>query len=129
VILDKPVGGSMEIDSRHEEMRQSAIKFHRKNPEIWRLFVQFTRQMIARGFKHYSAQHGIFARIRWEMDAGGDGSSEFKINNNYSAFYARAYMRMYPEHQGFFRTREQPSNDQPATNLPELTPDHYRAVS
>ena len=118
----------MEIDSRHEEMRQSAIKFHQENPEVWRLFVQFTNQMIRRSFKNYSV-YAIMERIRWEFDAGGDGVSVFKINNNHRPFYARAFMRMYPEHDGFFRTREQTSKYSPATNLPELTPDHYRLVS
>lgn len=117
----------MEVDSRFEEMRQAAIRYHRQNPEIWRLFVQFTQQMVRRGFKNYSV-YAIMERIRWEVDAGGDGVTSFKINNNHRPFYARAYMRMYPQHDGFFRTREQTSKDQPATNLPELTPAHFDGV-
>ena len=112
-------------ETRLEEMREQCKRFHEKHPEVWDLFVRFTFEMINKGFKNYSAQHGIFARIRWEMDAGGDGLSQFKINNNYSAFYARRFMKMYPEHDGFFRTREQTSEDKEATNLPELTPEDY----
>ncbi len=55
--------------------------------------------MIDKGFKHYSV-NAIFERIRWEIDAGGDGISTFKLNNNYRAFYARRFHRMYPEHDG-----------------------------
>ena len=48
----------------------------------------------------------MFERIRWEKDAGGDGTTTLKINNNFVAFYSRLYMR-HPEHDGFFRLRHQ----------------------
>lgn len=113
------------MKTRYEEMQEQVTRFHKQHPEVWDLFVRFTFEMIDRGFKNYSAQHGIFARIRWEIDAGGNGASEFKINNNYSAFYARRFMKAYPEHDGFFRTRIQSSKDENATNLAELAPRDY----
>jgi hypothetical protein len=114
----------MELDTRHEEMRGTVNEFHKRHPEVWDLFVRFTLEMIGRGFSKYSSK-AIFERIRWEKDAGGDGKTQFKLNNNYTAFYARRFMKMYPKHLGFFRTREQTSKDLPATNLSELTPDHF----
>ena len=111
-------------ETRLEEMRQQVAEFHNQDPEVWRLFVQFTFQMIDRGFKNYSVS-AIFERIRWEMDAGGDGVTYFKLNNNYRAFYSRRFMTAYPEHNGFFRTRVQISEARPATHLPELTPDDF----
>lgn len=110
--------------SRLDEMRQQCNEFHKKHPEVWRLFCRFTTDIIDRGFKHYSV-NAIFERIRWEMDAGGDGTSAFKLNNNYRAFYARRFMTMYPQYEGFFRTREQKSEDQFATHMSELTPQDY----
>lgn len=112
------------MEDRHEEMRQQVIDFSRDNPDVWRLFCGFTFDRINRGFKNYSA-NAIFERIRWEKDVGGDGVAIFKLNNNYRAFYARAFMRKYPEHNGFFRTREQISKETPASYLPELTPADY----
>ena len=114
----------MELDTRHEEIRVTVNEFHKRHPEVWDLFVRFTLEMIGRGFSKYSSK-AIFERIRWEKDAGGDGKTQFKLNNNYTAFYARRFMKMYPKHLGFFRTREQTSKDLPATNLPELTPDNF----
>jgi hypothetical protein len=52
-----------------------------------------------------------------------DGS--FKLNNNYHAFYARSFMEIYPEHDGFFRTRRQISEEQPPVGMPELTPEYF----
>ena len=59
-------------------------------------FEEFAFQMINRGYKNYSV-NAIFERIRWEKDAGGDGITQFKIGNNYRAFYARAFMKKFPE--------------------------------
>lgn len=112
------------MDDRHEEMRQQVIEFTKDNPDVWRLFCGFTFDRINKGFKNYSAK-AVFERIRWEMDIGGDGVKQFKLNNNYPAFYARAFMRKYPEHNGFFRIREQISKEEYASNLPELAPSDY----
>jgi hypothetical protein len=116
------------MEDRYEEMRQQVIEFTEANPDVWRLFCGFTFDLINRGFSNYSA-NAIFERIRWEKDVGGNGVIEFKLNNNYRAFYARAFMRKYPEHEGFFRTRDQVSKEKPATYLPELTPADYETLS
>ena len=110
--------------TRHDEIRDQCQAFHVEHPEVWELFVQFTFQMIDRGYKNYSAK-AVFERIRWEKDAGGDGVSQFKLGNNYPAFYSRRFMRMYPEYDGFFRTKKQISEGQLATNRPEMAPMDY----
>lgn len=111
--------------NRQEEMRQQVTDFHKRHPEVWQLFVKFTFQMIDRGYRNYSAK-AIFERIRWEKDSvGGDGVTSFKLNNNYTAFYARRFAKAYPEHGDFFRTRQQTSVDGFATHRPELTPAYY----
>ena len=111
--------------NRQDEMREQVAEFHRRHPDVWRLFVRFTLQMIERGYRNYSAK-AIFERIRWEKDAGGDGVTCFKLNNNYTAFYARRFAKVYPEHAEFFRTREQPSAAEFASRRPQLTPAHYQ---
>ena len=123
--------------TRHDEMREAAIRFHREHPEVWQLFVRFTFELIHRGFQHYSAR-AIFHRIRWETaEAGVDQEKEFKIGNNHSPFYARRFMAMYPQYapvfdedgkkveHGFFRTREQISKREVRWDLPELGPQDF----
>ena len=112
-------------DRRLEQMRQQVSAFHGENPQVWDLFVRFTMELINRGFQHYSV-NAIFERIRWEVDSvGGDGKSTFKLNNNYRAFYARRFHKVYPQHEGFFRTRRQTSQEWSASNYGELTPRDY----
>ena len=111
--------------NRYEEMRQQVAEFHRRHPEVWEMFVQFTFQMIDRGYKNYSV-NAIFERIRWEKDiVCGDALTSFKLNISYRAFYSRRFMKMYTDHAGFFRTRQQTSEDQSATAMRELTPAYY----
>ena len=111
--------------NRRDEMAEQCTEFHRQHPDVWELFVRFTLEMIGRGFSNYSC-NAIFERIRWEKDAGGNGATQFKLNNNYRALYARRFMKLFPLHEGFFRTREQVSESKPATGMPELTPSNFR---
>jgi hypothetical protein len=38
-----------------------------------------------------------------------ESGEEFKINNNWSSFYARKFMKESPAYEGFFRLRTQTS--------------------
>ena len=84
--------------------------FDRENPHIWRLFCRFTMNLIAVGWKHYSART-VIHRIRWHVDTQTNDPC-FKINNNHSPFYARKFMAQYPQHDGFFHTRDAEADDQ-----------------
>ncbi len=112
----------MTSETRHDQMREEAQEFHMEHPEIWRLFVRFTFQLIERGFKHNSAR-AVFHRIRWETDqADVDGNTTFKINDHHSPFYARRFMKIYPDMEGFFRLRTQISKYADVSSLPALGP-------
>jgi len=112
--------------TRLDEMREQVSAFHSGHPEVWDLFVRFTEEKINRGFKHYSAR-GIFHRIRWETELPFyEKGRDFKINDHYSPFYARRFHRMYPQHQGFFRTRRQTSQEDYPTQMSPLTPRDYQ---
>lgn len=78
--------------------------FHNDNPRVYSMFDAFTRYAISRGRKRFSAKV-IVERIRWETTLETtDG--EWKINNNYPAYYARLWMRNNPVNEGFFAIRE-----------------------
>lgn len=77
--------------------------YHTTNPDIYDAFVKYTLKAIRRGYEAFSAEF-VFNIIRWETKI--TGNDEFKINNNYKAYYSRMFMNEYPEHKGFFRTRK-----------------------
>lgn len=119
---------SSYITSRYQEMSNDFLEFNENNPEIWDLFVKFTRQAINSGLKRYSAK-AIFERIRWEAEVNSSAyPREFKVNNNYHAFYARWFMERYPEYDGFFVKREQKSKSDKPSFLPNLTPEDLKGL-
>lgn len=79
-------------------------QYDRQNPSVWGQFVHFAYETRNKGFRKYSAK-GIFELIRWHTGAGASGET-YKVNNNYTADYARKMESQFPEFKGFFRTRE-----------------------
>lgn len=124
-MTNKPINEEILACTRKDELEKAAQNFHLSNPNVWVLFVRFTREMTERGFSNYSSK-AIFERIRWETDTvGEDGKSTFKVNNNHQPYYARWYMNRFAEHNGFFRIRKLTSKNESAKNLPELTPKDF----
>ena len=77
-------------------------EYDRDNPDVWDLFKRFTKDALKAGHDRFSSQ-SIIERIRWETSVQWRG--EFKINNDYAAFYARKYHKQFPQCDGFFRPR------------------------
>lgn len=80
------------------------LEFHRKNPGVYELFKRFTFEAINSGRDNFGVGM-IWERMRWytQIETRGD---PFKLNNNHRAYYGRLFMRDYPPHDGFFRTRK-----------------------
>ena len=118
--------------TRKEELREECQAFHEAHTRVWILFDRFTWELIARGCKHGGVGN-VWERIRWETIEAQTGESEFKLNNNYRAFYGRRWMKMNPEHgpsapelnDGFYRKRKQISGEVSATGLAPLGPDDF----
>jgi hypothetical protein len=76
-----------------------------ENPAIWRAFESQTLWLIGQGFDHYGAK-AIFEQIRFQRILRMGKQGHFKLNNNFTACYARKFMRHYPQFNGFFETRK-----------------------
>lgn len=90
-------------ETRAEETDRRAREYLERNPEVWKLIVRFTHELVARGRTHYGI-NAVIERIRWHH-AVSSPETDFKVNNNYGPSFARMYEAAYPEHAGFFRTR------------------------
>lgn len=90
--------------SRATDFAERFELFDAQYPQVWEMFLRFTFQVIHVGYQHHSAD-AVLHRVRWETGLEVGPEHEYKINNNFSAFYARKFHRAYPEHAGFFRTR------------------------
>jgi hypothetical protein len=79
-------------------------EFHNHNPDVYHRLRDMARQLKRAGHQHYGIR-GLFEVLRWEHAIKTFGS-EFKLNNNYTALYARALMLWEDDLWGFFRLRD-----------------------
>lgn len=80
-------------------------KWHDANPHVWGLFVRFTTEAIAVGRPRFSSRT-IIHRIRWYTNVETKAVDEYKINNNWSPYYARLFIHIYPQYNWLFELRE-----------------------
>jgi len=97
------------VPTRASQLDEEAREYLRDNPEFWRLFVGYVRELLDAGVTRYSAD-AVVHRIRWHSAIRG--GEPFKCNNNHVACFARIYAATYPEHAHLFRTRERKSERQ-----------------
>lgn len=96
-----------EDDPRAGTMLERAVRFHARNPHIYRGAVAICRRLKARGVQHYGIG-AIWEVLRFEyVMTFGD---IYKLNNNFRAWYAREIMATEPDLAGFFSTRECPND-------------------
>lgn len=90
-------------DTHDDDPKQRWWRWHRENPEVYEMFERFTREAISHGHKRLSAWL-IVNRIRWETSVVTKGE-DFKVSNDFIAYYARLFMALNPEFAGFFVTK------------------------
>jgi hypothetical protein len=84
-----------------------AEQFDRDNPVVWVEFCKFTFELIQAKRKRGGAK-AVFERMRWECKTQTT-DPDYKLNNNYTAYYARKFnaMRKEQDKPPFFATRRQ----------------------
>ena len=75
-----------------------------EHPEIWQQFRGITFNLINRGIKHYGSK-AIFEIIRYHRIVE-HSELEFKANNNYTSYYSRKFVKLFPKHESFFEFRK-----------------------
>lgn len=85
-------------------IEQAFRQFHGDNPAVYSQLVTMAKTLKQRGYQHYGMK-GLFEVLRWERAITTTGS-EFKLNNNYTSYYARLIMQKEPFLRGFFRIRK-----------------------
>jgi hypothetical protein len=85
--------------------REKFEAFHQANPKVYEELEALAGEMVTRGRKRIGIGM-LFEVLRWNYYlATTDPDSDFKLNNNNRAFYARLLMDNHPDWQGLFETR------------------------
>jgi|TARA_B100001778_G_scaffold330509_1_gene333133 hypothetical protein len=87
-----------------DSLKKKWWAWHKQNPHVYKLFERFTLEAISKGHKRLSAWL-VVNRIRWETTIETSGS-DFKISNDYIAYYARLFHALNPKYDGFFITKK-----------------------
>ena len=86
-----------------QERKQDFWEWHKANPRVWEYFERFSLEVVNKG--HQKVSHWlIINRIRWEVYLETTGE-DFKISNDFIAYYARLFMHNHPQYLGFFKTK------------------------
>ena len=83
-------------------MRETFEQYQERNPRIYKEFVHYAFELINAGQAKIGSKL-IFERIRWEAKIKREG--EFKVNNNYTADFARKFEQDFPHFAGIFEKR------------------------
>lgn len=94
----------MELFVMGKSNYKNFLHFNTKYPQVYLLFEKFAMQLIHAG-KTKLGSKMIIERIRWEIETGSKDEEGFKINNNYTAYYSRWFIRNHPEYSDYFDFR------------------------
>ena len=94
------------INAHGLTLDQQLEAFHAENPHVYEMLRHLALDAARHGRRLGIAM--LFEVLRWQYAMNTtDQASEFKLNNNYRAFYARLLMEKEPELQDYFETRTQ----------------------
>ncbi len=74
--------------------------FHYENPHVWEEFQDHAYELINSGVTKSSAWL-IINKMRWDH-AIKTNTDDFKISNDFIAYYTRLFLALNPKHHDFF---------------------------
>lgn len=80
------------------------IDWLKANQHVWEAFRDEARRMVAQGRVHYSSKT-ILEYLR-HQSAIREAGSQWKLNNNWTAYLARTWNQAYPMYSSLFTLRE-----------------------
>jgi len=97
----------LSLSTAREELRREGVpdqtidaffESFKTNPEIWSLFERYTLDAIES--KRKLGAKAIMERVRWESEV--ERRKEFKVSNNWTAYYARIFAIKHPAFRTYF---------------------------
>jgi hypothetical protein len=86
-----------------ETIQERFEAFHPRNPHVYNALRDMALEMRRRGHRQYGIK-ALFEVLRFNYAMRNEGDT-FKLNNNFTALYARLLMDQEPEVERFFELR------------------------
>lgn len=92
---------------RRRSIAARFAEFHAANPHIYAEIVKMARRARARGAERIGIKM-LWEALRWQLavETGRVDGDTFRLNNVFTAHYARLVMEQEPDLRGIFETRE-----------------------
>lgn len=90
--------------ARGKGLEEQFWAYHEANPDVYRQLRELALQMRRGGVNKYGMK-GLFEVLRWHHAMQTSDPEGFKLNNNFTSFYARLLMDREPALAGFFELR------------------------
>lgn len=92
-----------DLPPGHVDKESEFETYDKTHPEVWENFKGICFQLWDHGVRHYGAK-AVFEVIRYHrLVESVDG---YKVNNNWTASYARKLSLLYPQFRDFFELRK-----------------------
>lgn len=88
----------------HSLILRRFLAFHHNNPRVFDLLLRFAREIQHTNRRRFGMK-ALFERVRWELALTTTEDTGLKLNNNYTAYYARLLALFDPSLADFFTTR------------------------
>ena len=93
------------IQQTGSTIEQGFLKFHEKHPKVYSMFkIWFDYLTNRKGWNRIPGKL-IMERIRSEQLTGSE-HEDYKINNSYTSFYVRMFLKEHPEFASYFKLRK-----------------------
>ncbi len=89
-----------------QSMARDVCGYIKKHPHIWKAFQEHCLKVVQQGARRLSAK-ATFEHMRYE-NSGGDWEKykDYKVSNNYTAYFARLFAGKYPQYESLFLFKE-----------------------
>jgi len=84
--------------------------FHAVNPRVYVTLVRLAREWVSRTGSHKLGIATLYERTRWEI-AIKTSDPDYKLNNDFKAYYARLIMFSEPDLNGLFDLRSSQADE------------------
>lgn len=85
--------------------QERAAEFHLANPHVYDKLVAFAREIRAAGHDRVGIEL-LWNRMRWDWMLETAAGDDYKLNQNFKAWYARRIMDREPDLADLFETRK-----------------------
>lgn len=92
------------LSSGLDSIEARFARFNRGNPEVLEALICLARERRAEG-RSFCSMKKLYEDLRDDVRFRTSGGEGFKLNNSFTALYARRIMRVCPDLRGFFRLR------------------------